>query len=154
MINVLGARSQARLLAQTRQDLTDITQSLGAIERLRHAPKVAALQLESPAEIANRLNEALQEAGLTESDLMKQDPSSPQRVQRTDFEVRTTVIELGPAELPKILRFCQALRDPETGTVVRDITLSAPRNGGSGGSEELWESQLVLTQMIFSPTSP
>jgi hypothetical protein len=38
--------------------------------------------------------------------------------------------------------------------MVRDLTLSTPRNGESNGDEERWESQMILTQMIFSPKSP
>ena len=154
LISVMGAASAAQRLSQARDDLRDVSQKLNEIKQLQSAPKVAALQLESPAEIANRIAKALQAAGLSESTLMKEEPSDPQRVQRTDFEIRATSIELAPATLPQILRFCEALRDPETGTVVRDIVLNAPRNEGSGGKEETWESQMVLTQMIFSPKSP
>ena len=154
VISVMGAASAAQRLAQARGDLRDLSQKLNEIEQLQRAPKVAALQLESPAEIANRIAKALEAAGLSESTLMKEEPSDPQRVQRTDFEIRATSIELAPATLPQILRFCEALRDPETGTVVRDIVLRAPRNEGPDGKQETWESQMVLTQMIFSPKSP
>jgi hypothetical protein len=126
---------------------------LWEIKQFQHAPKVAALQLESPAEITNRIDDAMQAAGLSESSLMKEDPSDPQRIQRTDFEIRSTVIDLAPSTLPEILRFCEALRDPETGTMVRDISLSTPRSEEDSEEEERWETQLVLTQMIFSPTS-
>ena len=153
VISILQSRSAAQRLAQASEDLSEVSAKLLDIKRLQRAPKVAALQLESPAEIANRIADALQAAGLSESSLMKEEPSDPQRVQRTDFEMRSTVIDLAPATLPQILRFCEALRDPETGTMVRDMTLSAPRNEESSDGEERWETQLVLTQMIFSPKS-
>jgi hypothetical protein len=153
IISVTGSRSAAIRLTQASQDLNEVSAKLGEIQRLQHAPRIAALELESPAEIANRIANALESAGLSESNLMKEQPSAPQRVQRTDFQIRSTVIDLAPATLPQILRFCEALRDPETGTMVRDITLSPPPNEGNGESEERWEAQLVLTQMIFSPTS-
>ena len=153
VISMLQSRSATERLAQASEDLSEVSLKLLDIKRLQRAPKVAALQLESPAEITNRIAGALQAAGLTESNLMKVEPSDPQRVQRSDFEMRSTVIDLAPATLPQILRFCESLRDPETGTMVRDITLSAPRNEESGDGEERWETQLVLTQMIFSPKS-
>ncbi len=154
VISVTAAASAVQRLSQARVDLQELSRKLNEIQQLQRAPKVAALQLESPAEIANRIAKALEVAGLSESSLMKEEPSDPQRVQRTDFEIRATSIELAPATLPQILRFCEALRDPETGTVVRDILLNAPRNEATGGKEEVWESQMVLTQMIFSPKSP
>lgn len=153
VIGALKANAAAERLTQSRRDLEEMSQKLAQIRQLQQAPKIAALQLESPAEIANRIAGALQAAGLTEATLMKEEPSEPQRIQRTDFEIRSTVIELAPAALPQILRFCEALRDPETGTLVRDITLSIPRNQEDSEAKEEWESQLVLTQMIFSPTS-
>ena len=140
-------------LAEARADLGEVQQMLADIERLKYAPKVAALQLESPAEITNRIALALRAAGLSKSNLLKEEPLDPQRIQRTDFDLRTTTIDLTPTTLPKIIKFCDALRDEETGTIVRDITLTEPQSGENGGNQENWEAELVLTQMIFSPKS-
>jgi hypothetical protein len=147
------ARSADRRLSQARADLAEITQKLADIERLRMAPKVAALKGESPAEIANRISAAREMAGLPLASLMKEQPREPVRIDRSDFELRATDIELSAATLPQIVTFCDALRDPQTGTVVRDLTLTQPRDGAVGGNQEKWAGQLVLTQMIFSPTS-
>ena len=152
-ISLRSASSAAARLAQASRDLDEVSEKLNEIARLQQSPKVAALQLESPAEITNRIAAALKVADLSESYLMKEQPSDPQRLQRTDFELRATVIELAPQTLPKILRFCEALRDPETGTLVRDLTLSIPQNAANSGNEEKWGAQLVLTQLIFSPKS-
>ena len=84
---------------------------------------------------------------------MKEQPLDPIRIDRSDFEIRATDIELSAATLPQIVAFCDALRDPDTGTTVRDITLTEPRGGANSGKQEKWVAQLVLTQMIFSPKS-
>jgi hypothetical protein len=151
--SALSVRSAHERWTMAQQDLREVAYKLQEIQQLQQSPKVAALQLESPAQIANRIAAALQLAGLPESTLMKEEPSAPQRIQRTDFEIRSTAIELAPATVPQILRFCEALRDPETGTMVRDLTLSPPRDEENGDVEERWESQMILTQMIFSPKS-
>ena len=150
---VRDARSAQSRLSEARADLAEITEKLADIERLKTAPKVAALQLESPAEIANRISAAREAAGLPQSSLMKEQPLDPVRIDRSDFELRATDIELSAATLSQIIAFCDALRDTQTGTTVRDITLSEPRNGAGSGNQEKWETQLVLTQMIFSPKS-
>ncbi len=152
ILSVLDARSASSRLAQAQADLDEVSRKLGEINRLRQAPKVAALQLESPAEIANRVSAARESAGLPQSSLLKEQPLDPARIQRSDFELRATNVELSAATLQQIITFCEALRDEETGTVVRDITLTEPQNDNRGGQEK-WESQLVLTQMIFSPKS-
>lgn len=150
---VLDARSAQTRLTRAKQDSAELSGMLSDIERLRTAPKVAALQMQSPAEIANRVASAMETAGLPQSSLMKEEPMAPQRIQRSDFELRSTTIDLAPATLSQILQLCEALRDPDTGTMVRDITLREPNSGAKGGNQEKWEASLVLTQMIFSPKS-
>ena len=162
LLSVRDARSAQLRLQQARGDLTEIKQKLGQIDQLRQAPRVAALDLETPDEIVNRVAAALQSAGLPQSALSDQTSSEPQRVQRSDFKLRLITINLSPATLPQIVRFCDALRDEETGTTVRDLTLTEPRGGSGTASgrsgaaytgQEKWEAELTLTQMIFSPTS-
>lgn len=152
VLSVREAHSAADRLALAKGDLAEIAAKLSEIDRLKQAPKVAALQLESPAEIANRIA-ARQVADLPQSALMKEQPLDPVRIDRSDFELRATDIELSASTLPKIMAFCDALRDEETGTVVRDITLTEPPSLAGGVNEEKWAAQLVLTQMIFSPKS-
>lgn len=153
VLSVREAHSAADRLALAKGDLAEIAAKLSEINRLKQAPKVAALQLESPAEIANRIAAARQVADLPQSALMKEQPLDPVRIDRSDFELRATDIELSASTLPKIMAFCDALRDEETGTVVRDITLTEPPSLAGGANEEKWAAQLVLTQMIFSPKS-
>ena len=59
-LSVRQAQSANNRLAQARRDLTEVKQKLREIDRLRAAPKVAALRLESPAQIANRVSQEKQ----------------------------------------------------------------------------------------------
>ncbi len=152
-LSVSRASSAADRLAQAKGDLAEIAAMVSEMDRLKRAPKVAALKLESPAEISNRISAARQAAGLPQSALMKELPLDAVRIDRSDFELRATDIDLSASTLREIIAFCDALQDDETGTVVRDITLSEPQNRAGGGNEEKWVAQLVLTQMIFSPKS-
>ena len=151
--SVLSSRSAQARLSAARMDLQEIENKLDDIARLKKAPKVAALKLESPEEITNRVAKALSVAGLPASSLSEERPLDPERIQRTDFQLRSTTIKLNAARLPQIIRFCEALQDEESGAVVRDITLTDPQNGEASRNQENWETQLTLTQMIFSPTS-
>ena len=153
VFSVLDARSAQARLSEARIDLAEVVNKIDDMERLKQAPKVAALELESPEEITNRIAKALNAAGLPASSLSEERPLDPQRIQRTDFQLRSTTIKLTPAGLPQIIKFCDALHDEESGAVVRDITLTDPQSGATSGKQEKWEAQLTLTQMIFSPTS-
>jgi hypothetical protein len=153
VLGITETESTQKQLKESLRDLGDIHSMLDDINRLKTTPKVAALQLESPAEIINRIAAARMLAGLPESSLLREEPLAPQRIQRSDFELRSTTIDLAPATLPQILTFCDALRDKNTGTLVRDLDLREPRGAISGAGQESWKATLVLTQMIFSPKS-
>ncbi len=140
-------------MSRAKGELDEITSKLSDIDRISQAPKVAALKLESPDEITNRVSAARQSAGLPQSALLEEQPLDPTRIARTDFEVRTTNVKLASTTLGQLIAFCDALNDEETGTMIRDLTLTVPQNGAGGGKQEKWNVQLVLTQMIFSPTS-
>lgn len=153
VFSVLEVRSAEAQLAAARTDLAEIGNKLDDMDRLKEAPKVAALELESPEEITNRIDKALSSAGLPATTLSEERPLDPERIQRTDFQLRSITIKLNAAGLPQIIRFCDALQDEESGAVVRDIRLTDPQNGETSEKQEEWETQLTLTQMIFSPTS-
>lgn len=141
--------SNSRLYA-AEEDLGEMEQKIDDIKRLSSAPRVAALELESSDATLNRIHDALSKAGLSQDALSNQAPQTPQRIGQTDFTMRTVEIYLKHAPLEKIVAFCDALRDEETGSVVRDLDLSEPK---SSGPTEQWKSQMILTQMIFSPKS-
>ncbi|MGB7324936.1 MAG: hypothetical protein WBD31_08685, partial [Rubripirellula sp.] len=90
--------------------------------------------------------------------LLREQPTDPQRIGRSDFEMRMTTIGLAPSTMVQILKFCDALRDEKSGTMVRDLRLSVPRspengNQANSGDVEKWDAEMTLTQMIFSPKS-
>lgn len=153
LLGFLRARDAERRLRDTRAELDEVVAKIQDIERLQDAPTVAALQLESPAEITNRVAAARQAAGISQASLLREEPLDPQRIQRSDFEMRSTTIQLSAVTLPQVLTFCDQLRDEQTGSVVRDLSLTVPTDRGSGGDRETWETGLTLTQMIFSPKS-
>ena len=144
------AAANQRLTA-AEEDFAEVKAKLSQMEQWKDAPRVAALEIESPSQITNRISAARQAAGLPQSSLMREQPSAPQRIGRTDFELRSTTIELSASTLTQILKFCDSLRDEQSGTLVRDLRLSTPQGGAGSGSGELWGAEMTLTQTIFSP---
>ena len=153
LISFRGTQSQMASLERAREELGETQSKIEEIHNLQSAPKIAALTFEAPAEIVNRIALARKAAGLPQSSLISQQPQSPQRIGRSDFQERVTVIKLAPTSMEKIIRFCEALQDDQTGTVIRDLKLSSPKAGQDKVGMEEWEAELILTQMIFSPTS-
>ncbi|MEM6468515.1 MAG: hypothetical protein AAF802_03020 [Planctomycetota bacterium] len=139
-----------RRLHQEQSEFGELSQKLGEIRRWASAPRVAALDVESPDQILNRISMALEESGLDANTLSNQTPSEPQRLGQSDFQLRKVDITLRRATIAQIVRFCEALRDESTGSVVRDLQCYDPE---TQGGRETWLSQMTLTQVIFSPKS-
>jgi hypothetical protein len=148
--SVLSARSAASRLDRDRDDLVELRQKLSEIESVSADPRVAALELEAADRIVNRIDAALLKAGLKDTLLANQTPFEPQRIGQSNFKIRRVEIELNAATVLEIAAFCDALKDESTGSVVRDLQLFAPTRTGS---RETWNSQMILTQIIFSPKS-
>ena len=153
LLSYFDAQSARDRLDAAQVDVTETSTKLREIARLKQAPQVAALNVESSGDISKRVAAARTAAGLPNSIVMSEKPGEPTRIRRTNFRIRSTVIELQPVTVPQLIEFCDALHDGETGSLVRDITLSSPRNDTSGGGQEKWSVQLTLTQTIFSPKS-
>ncbi len=150
--SVLDAWDAESRLQRAQGELAEIEQKVQTIKNAKQKPQVAALDLESPDGIVNRINSALRAAGLPASTLKNQNSAEPTRIAKSEFAQRLVTINLQASRLIQIVKFCDALRDEETGSTVRDIVLSIPRGSGTGNQEN-WDAELVLTQMIFSPTN-
>ncbi len=144
------ARQLQNQLQREGQDLSEMTSKLSEIQQLANAPKVAGFDLESSDRIINRINGALEQAGLNGDMLSNQSPSPPVRQGQSDFTIRTFEIKLKPCTVRQIASFCEALKDPSSGMVVRDLRLFDPQRVAG---REIWTSQLTLTQLVYSPKS-
>lgn len=122
------------------------------IERFRHAPRIASLEVEPPDRIAARVTSAEADSELSPSSIVSVDPQSPVRIGRTEYELRATQIVLQNASLRQIAGFVNGLEEPSSGMIVRDLSINRSRMQAVDGSE-LWNVRLTLTQMIFSPIS-
>ena len=104
-------RASTKRLEEKRSEVVELEEKIAAIKRLSQAPRIAALDVEPSDTIVNRINEALSAAGLARNTLANQTPAEPRRIAQSDFTLRLVEINLRPAPLEKIVRFCEALRD-------------------------------------------
>lgn len=149
MISWQAAVASSRRLADVRSELDEVRQMTGQIQRLKTAPRIASLALESPDEISVRVTSAFKEIAGKGVTLQRVDPQEPVRIGKSDYELRATGIELENVLLADLARFISALRRTGQGSEVRDIVLTEPRS--ARGSSETWQARLTLTQVIFSP---
>ena len=154
IFSIRDASSADKRLRLAHEDLNEVRQKLQEIDQLSTAPSIAALNTETPGAINERIDLARSKAQLPETAVIRQEKAGdPQRIDKTDYSQRKVPITLQALPLAKIVRFCEALRDEDTGSVVSDLKLTVPRTSGGGAKQEFWDATLILTQTIYSPKS-
>ncbi|QDV61728.1 ubiquitin family protein [Crateriforma conspicua] len=151
VLGVARYRSTKAQLTQLRSDAADVSKWASDIRAAARRPKVAALQAESPSHLAVRIEAALEQSSTAPTQLMSVEPQAPSRVPRSDYTTRTTLIELRGVTLRQLAVFARALPDPEQGMAVPQLNLTPAT--ANQRNQEVWDAQLTLTQLIFSPIS-
>ena len=109
-LRVVAYREQRDRLMVTYDEQNEIRDKLRRLAAIQDAPRIASIEIESPAETTQRIVVALKAAGLPDSALLRLEPSPPVRMDQSDFEIRRTQIELTPATLVELGRFANELR--------------------------------------------
>ncbi len=141
------------------EDLEQCHNLVRDIASLRNRPRVASLEVESPQQIIDRVAEAQAHSQLASESLVSVSPTAPTQLGNTEYQVRSTELVLQHLGLDQLVRFASALGIKEEGLVVRELTLTPDQSPPSeasnahSNSTERWNARLILTQLIYSPTS-
>lgn len=128
------------------------------ILRLSNRPRLASLNVDSPQQVIGRVSEAMRFAVIPSSSLVSVAPSAPTRIGATQYQQRLTQLAFQNVSLAKLASFVTEVTKSNDGSYVRDIILSGPSRGSAAVADasnptERWEVRLILTQLIYSPTS-
>ena len=125
------------------------------ISALKVRPRVASLEVESPEQTIGPVVEAQKKSQLAPQSLVSVSPSAPTRLEKTEYQVRTTELMLEQVSLDQVHRFACVLGQNEDGMVVRELSLTpeTASNSNASNASERWNARLILTQLIYSPTS-
>lgn len=126
-------------------------QQAAEIEQIRQQPKFAALAVLTDQELSERVRSARDAAGIAESAVDLIDPQQPVAIGRSAYLRRPVAIDLRSISLKQVAVFVDRLTDVESGMWVSQLRLSPVRQ--MEADHELWNTELVLTQLLFSPTS-
>jgi Tfp pilus assembly protein PilE len=143
-------RSAIQRVEAADSDLSHSRQIAADIERLRVQPRVAAIDQETSSAITRRVSQSMQASSVPQDALIRVEPQTPIRINRTQYMSRSTRIELADVSLEQVIQFAHSLGDREQGLVVQSLLLSEPLS--ESGSAEVWLAEITLTQTIFSPT--
>lgn len=130
------------------------------IQALRELPQFAVLEAESDETTATRIEEAARAAalpghkpGLPGRAITLIQPQSPQRLSDSPYQVRPYRIDLVGVTLEQLVVFAHHLADESRGMTVRDLRMRDASVDSDQRGRELWDVELTLTQLIFSPNS-
>jgi hypothetical protein len=128
--------------------LSESQSQIEEIRRLENQPRKASLTKETPAEITSRVDRASQEVGVN---ARKVSPGELVPEKDSSYSRRDSTVTFDALTLPQVIQFSQMIEEAEAGLSVREITLKP--NTIPNAIQELWQVNLTLTQLIFSPKS-
>jgi hypothetical protein len=125
------------------------------IHGLQNQPRIASLEVESPQQTIERVTAAQVQSQLASDSLASVSPALPTRFGTTAYQTRNTELILQHVTLAQLHQFAAAMNDNDQGLVVRELSMTpAPtERADASNSVERWNVRLVLTQLIYSPTS-
>ena len=138
-----------RVVADASEELSKNTLLIAEIKRLQFKPRIASLEQETITGIPERIEQAMQFAGITSDKFVQNIPGGAAPKGNTNYKERLTEIKLKELTMPQIVQFCQQLEAPEKGLTVRDLDLRASIPV-VGSDADLWEATIQLSQLIYS----
>lgn len=146
----LHAAAQAAAI-DTHDQLQVCRRQAAEIEQIRRQPKFAAVAVLTDQDLSERVQTARDAAGIAETALDLIDPQPVSAIGRSAYSRRPVAIDLRSVSLEQAALFVDRLTDVESGVWVSQLRLSPVRRTET--DEEFWNTELVLTQLLFSPTS-
>ncbi|MDB4614417.1 hypothetical protein OAH18_01880 [bacterium] len=143
--------SRADRFQRAVESVEDCQNLVGQIEKLKTAPKLAALEADSSTWLGERIEAVRDAVGIPQSKVVRIEPQPSVRLGRSQYRVTPTRIELKDVTLREIARLAGSLADEANGLTVRDLEFS--RGNRPDLPDEQWDAEFTLTQLVFSPTT-
>lgn len=128
--------------------LNESQEQIEEMRRLENQPRKASLTKETPSEITSRVDKASQAVGVNTRNVI---PGELVPEKNSSYSRRTSTVTFDAITLLQVIQFSQNIEDAEAGLSVREIVLNP--SFASNAGQELWQVNLTLTQLIFSPKS-
>jgi len=144
-------RSRADRFDRAAKSVQRCQELIDKIQRLKTAPKLAALKADSSTGLSERIELARDTIGIPQSSLIRIEHQPAVRLGRSQYRVTPTRVELKDVTLRELVQLAHSLADESNGLTVRDLAFS--RGNRQDTPVERWEGEFTLTQLIFSPTT-
>lgn len=143
-----NARSEA---VQSRERTMSCRQLASELMAMRDRPTFVASEICDVTALTGMIGGARIKAGLEENRIDLVDPRQAERLRDSPYLVRPVSIALRGLTLRQAATFIHSLSDPNQGMWVSQMRLSPTRHEAAPAAAELWNTELLLTQLVFSP---
>ncbi|MDO5554802.1 MAG: hypothetical protein Q4G68_13675 [Planctomycetia bacterium] len=120
------------------------------IIELKKKPELISGKMSSTAQIAQSVESAMQEAGITSDKLVRIEPRTAKRIEKTPFLEQQSHLELREVTMEQLIRFLHLL-ETKSRLEATDLRVHAPHSGVRDSGPEIWNAELVLTNTIYLP---
>ena len=123
------------------------------IIELREKPELITAEFRSSLQIAQFIKAAMTIAEIPDEQLIRIEPRGTQRISKTPYLAQPFHLELQKVTMPQLVRFLHHLSVHDQ-LETSDLRLHVSRETFVGRGEEgseLWNAELVLTNVLFSP---
>jgi len=120
------------------------------IIELKKKPELISGTMSSTAQIAQSVEAAMQDAAIPAVNLVRIEPRSAIRLEKTPFLQQPSHLELRDVTMEQMIRFLHVL-STRNRLEATDLRLHAPRAVPVDSGPEIWNVELVLTNTIYSP---
>ena len=120
------------------------------IVELKKKPELISGTMSTTAQIAQSIEVAMQEIGIPAANLVRIEPRSSIRHEKTPFLQQPSHLELRDVTMEQLVRFLHVL-STRNRLEATDLRLHAPRSSVTESGPEIWNVELVLTNTIYSP---
>jgi hypothetical protein len=120
------------------------------IIELKKKPELISGKMSSTAQIAQAVETAMQEAEIPAEKLVRIEPRSAVRFEKTPFLQQPSHLELREVTLAQLIRFLHIL-STRNRLETTDLRIHAPRSAASESGPERWNAELVLTNTLYFP---
>lgn len=122
-----------------------------SIKALKQKPALARSLQHEMTDLIRRIEEAATSANIPLDRLVRIDPQTPKRLGNSSYQEHSAILDLDGVTLRQLITFLHLLASNESGLDAQNIQLLAPRENATS---DQWNCGLVLTYLIYSPTSP
>lgn len=151
--SLLRYQRAQRIAQQSAEELAACQKLVSKIRDMSLAPERALKTERNEADLRSRIDQAAGAAGIPTDSVFRVIPHASTRLGDSAYLGQPTRLELRDVSLRSMTFFLQEMLASESALHVTTLRLTPPQRRETDDSTEVWDAEIVLTHVVFSPKS-